>query len=228
MDLGSIQQLIALPTSVTALAVSTAMALRQYRITRSTSRDSHTRTTLMSLNAEFRTDSFQHSLDYVLRHLAADFTPDHGISGLPLEARVHVYRVGHLYGDYGILAVLPTADRELILSYVHGRVLEAWKKLQPYAEQERTRGCGTYWSYFENLAHLAATADKPRILDRLGLRRFDGMGWLESATSPAGGQNNNSRPLRGLPKAASHSAEGVISDCDQVAAVAPESVRRRS
>lgn len=184
MDFGSIQQIVALPTSVAALAVSTVMALRQYRITRSTSRDSHTRTALMSLNAEFRTDGFQLSLDYVLHRLAAEFTPDHGISGLPLEARVHVYRVGHLYGDYGVLAVLPTADREPILSYVHGRVLEAWEKLQPYAEEERARGCGTYWSYFENLAYLAANADKPRILDRLGLRRFDGTRWTEPTTSP--------------------------------------------
>jgi len=177
MDVGSVQQVVALPISVAALAVSTVMALRQYRITRSTSHDTNNRT-LMTLNAEFRTDAFQRSLDYVLNLLAVEFPGDRGISDLPLEARIHVYRVGHHYGDYGILAVLPTANRDQVLSYVHGRALEAWEKLQPYLAQERSTGCcDTYWSYFENLAYLATRNDKPRILDRLGLRRFDGTRW---------------------------------------------------
>ncbi len=222
MDVGSIQLMISLPTSVAALAVSTTMALRQYRITRSTSRDSNTRAALMSLNAEFRTDAFQQSLDYVLHRLAADFTPEHGISGLPSEVRVHVYRVGHLYGDYGILAVLPTADREPILSYVHGRVLEAWEKLQPYAAAERTKGCSTYWSYFENLAYLAANADKPRIIDRLGLRRFEGTRWMEPEISSVGSGTKNSRPLRKPSKAASHDTNAKFSHSDQIVTAASE------
>lgn len=204
MDVGSVQQMVALPTSVAALAVSTVMALRQYRITRSTSHDSNNRT-LMVLNAEFRTDVFQRSLDYVLRRLTAEFPSDRGISGLPLKARIHVYRVGHHYGDYGILAVLPTTNRDHVLSYVHGRVLEAWEKLHPYLEEERLKGCcDTYWSYFENLARLAANTDKRRVLDRLGLRRFDGRRWVESVTSPAGDRNNNSHSPGRLSKTAFH------------------------
>jgi len=87
--------------------------------------------------------------------------------------------------------MLPTANPDHVLSYVHGRALEAWEKLHPYTEQERLKGrCDTYWSYFENLARLAAGTDKRGVLDRLGLRRFDGRRWVESATFPAGDRNN--------------------------------------
>jgi hypothetical protein len=132
MDTGTVRNVVALSVSITALARSTGLSVRQHRITRSTSRDSHTRTALLSLNAEYRTDAFQESLDYVMHRLADEYGPELGISGLPLPARVHVCRVGQLYGDYGVLAVLPTADR-------------------------------------------------PSILDRLGLRRSDGSRWIAPA-----------------------------------------------
>jgi hypothetical protein len=185
MDTGTIQNVVTLSVSITALTISTGLAVRQHHFTRSTSRDAHTRTALLSLNAEFRTDAFQQSLDYVMNRLTSEFSPDLGLSRLPLEARAHVCRVGQLYGDYGVLAVLPTADREQILSYVHGRVQDAWQVLQPYAAAERVTMRNTYWSYFENLARLAANADKPTILDRLGLRRYDGTRWTAPAVPSA-------------------------------------------
>jgi hypothetical protein len=194
MAVGTIQSLIAVLLSIIALLLTA----RQHRIARSTSRDSHTRTLLLSLSAEYRTDAFQQSEYFVLRHLADEFSSDVGLSGLPPEVRTHVCRVGHHYGDYGLLVMLPTADRAQILSYVHGRVQVAWKVLQPYAEAERTLSCDTeaYWSYFENLAYLAANADKLRILDCLGLRRFDGSRWSAAATRrPTAAPADSSRAL---------------------------------
>ena len=178
MAIGTIQSLVAVLLSIIALVLT----IRQHRISLSASRDSHTRTLLLSLSAEYRSDDFQQSEYYVLHRLASEFGPEAGLSDLSPEARTHVCRVGHHYGDYGMLMMLPTADRPQILSYVHGRVQRAWRLLQAYAEVERTLSCDTeaYWSYFENLAFLAARTDKLRILDCLGLRRFDGSRWSET------------------------------------------------
>jgi hypothetical protein len=193
MAVGTIQSLIAVLLSTIALVLTA----RQHRIARSANRDSHTRTLLLSLSAEYRTDAFQQSECYVLRRLADEFSPDVGLSGLSAEARTHVCRVGHHYGDYGMLVMLPTADRAQILSYVHGRVRAAWRILQPYAEAERVQVCDTeaYWSYFENLAFLAMSTDKLRILDCLGLRRFDGSRW-SVGDPPARRRTGRLKPMK--------------------------------
>ena len=122
MDVGMVYNLIALSVSTAALAVSTLLAVRQMQTARSSCQDSNITLALTSLNAEYRSKSFRRSEYFVLNRLSNGYDPGAGVSGLPEDVQEHVIRVGHFYGDYGMLAILPTYDRNRIIGVIHGRV----------------------------------------------------------------------------------------------------------
>ncbi|AGZ45001.1 hypothetical protein [Actinoplanes friuliensis] len=177
MDVGALYNSITLSVSLTALAMSSVLTVRQLRTARTASQDANITQALLCLNGEYRSDEFRESEDFVLHRLAEECSSDLGVADLPFEARRHVCRVGHFYGDYGMLAALPTYDQARILGCVHYRVREAWSVLEPFAVAERQVRGNSYWSYFENLAFLATKVDKQQVLDSQGLRRFDGARW---------------------------------------------------
>jgi|tagenome__1003787_1003787.scaffolds.fasta_scaffold20368058_2 hypothetical protein len=171
--------LAALLVSLMTLTLSTVLTVRQLRIankqlrtTESSSQDNHVTTTILKLNAEYRSNTFQRSEDFVLHRLGRKHDSGLGISGLPLKARQHVVRVGHLYGDYGTVAALPTCDESRIVAQVHYRVREAWAVLEPYINTERRIHRNIYFSHFEHLASLATEVDKAKVLEAHGLRRI--------------------------------------------------------
>ncbi len=170
MDAATMYNTVTLSTSLTALVISTLLAAHQIRTAGRSSHDANITHALLTLNGEYRSDAFRDSEDFVLNRLAAECSPKLGIADLPLEARRHVYRVGHFYADYGMLAALPTYDERRLLAVVHYRAREAWESLEPFLRAERKIRGNMYWSYFEHLALLASSANKLAILESQGIR----------------------------------------------------------
>lgn len=175
MDPGTLTNAVAVSVSVLALAMTTALAVRQLRTTSASGRDANHTQVLLRLNGEYRTDEFQASEDYVLGRLAEEHDPALGIGRLPAAARWHVRRVGHYYADYGMLAALPMVDSDRIVGVVHFRVREAWLALEPYIRAERRARGNSYWCYFEHLACLAAAVDKEQLIAKQGLLSVDAL-----------------------------------------------------
>jgi hypothetical protein len=98
-----------------SIVVLGATALLVVRLVRPAEPHSGLGEFLVILDREFRGEVFRTSEDFVLHRLAEDYRG--GISGLSVEARGHVLRVGRFYGDAGMVAAdwgfdtrLPTAS----------------------------------------------------------------------------------------------------------------------
>jgi hypothetical protein len=163
---------ISLTVSFTALALTTIMAVRQLRSNRTNCQTANLTQVILKLNSEYRTREFQESEYYVLHRLPAEHKPGTGIFNLPLEAQIHVLRVGHLYADVGMVAALQAVDDDALLGVWHCRVRRTWTALEPYLTAERRLSKVDYWRYFEHLAVRAFRTDKQEILRRQKVQAF--------------------------------------------------------
>lgn len=170
MDGTFLTNLTAMVVSVLALTVSAFFASRQLR---SAQTSTSVAVTIELLTRERRSDEFLESEDYVLRRLPVEHAPHGGVSGLPLEARKHVERVGLYYASLGMMSVFTAISDEMLISTVGiYRISRIWELLEPYITVERGLRKASYLAFFEHLAVLAAKADVPALHRRLGLRKF--------------------------------------------------------
>jgi hypothetical protein len=65
MDVGALYNSITLSVSLTALAMSSVLTVRQLRTARTASQDANITQALLCLNGEYRSDEFRESEDFV-------------------------------------------------------------------------------------------------------------------------------------------------------------------
>jgi hypothetical protein len=135
------------------------------------------------LTRERRSPEFIESDGYVLNRLGVEHRPDHGISGLPAEARGHAQRVGLYYDSLGMLSTFRGAHNTLLLGAVCWSVQVSWSVLEPYILAERLLRNSLYMSYFEHLVYLASTSDNQTLLRRQRLHRLPYAAAPQAATA---------------------------------------------
>jgi hypothetical protein len=122
----------ALLLSLLALAVSTRLAVKQQAM----QRHANTLPALSLLLAEFRSANFHESYEYVCSRLQ-EHPAECGISGLPREARRHVYAVCYLYQHLGELVRLGVVNERELLIPARNRLTAVWSAVQPFVLSER-------------------------------------------------------------------------------------------
>jgi hypothetical protein len=187
MEIGIVTNVGAMIVSIAALAVSTVFATRQLASAR---RSDDTAVALDWLTRELINDDFLVSEAYVLDTLTEEQSPELGVSGLPLDARAHVLRVGRYYASLGHLIVFGAIDERVILSIVHYRIYSAWTAIEPFAAVEREIRRAPFFAFFEHIACRTTEVDVFQLHRRLGLHTFAtstraAAAALTSATQPA-------------------------------------------
>lgn len=169
MDNGAVTDVITLVISAAALGISSFIAVRQLRSTK-TSNDMIVAVEMLS--REITTDAFQDSEDYIFERLTREHSPELGVRGLPSEARRHILRVGWYYSNLGGLAVFGAVNERIILSMVNYRVRRSWYILEPYIRAERRITGAPFFGFFEHLAFRAAAKPASGLHKGLKLQKF--------------------------------------------------------
>lgn len=174
---------LTLAISVSALTLSAHVSFRQIRLQNGT----FSHSVMAQIWDKMRDFNFQEDLRFVLQELEGH-SSEGGISGLPTEAKKHVYSVAYFFQQYAYYIGLGILDRDTVTHVLRGRVIAVWDALEPFIREERAvdKVNGEY--LFMMLEHHAAYArqidgDKanmtyrinpvrrPRVARRLGMKR---------------------------------------------------------
>jgi hypothetical protein len=85
---------------------------------------------------EARTPEWFFVRDWVIKHLAAECSPDLGVSGLPEPAREHVRKLGFFYDNLGVFAAYRVVEEDLVLGFFGVGMNEVWAIVYPYSHRE--------------------------------------------------------------------------------------------
>jgi hypothetical protein len=136
--------------SLVALCLSTWIALTQHK----SQRHANYLPAVSDLLDVFRSIDFHQDYNYLTRSLAASYSPDAGVSGLPDDAQRAFFNVAYLFQKYAILADLGILDRRQVTGILQRRMTETWTAIAPYVEAERRNaGAGReFLRFFESFA----------------------------------------------------------------------------
>jgi hypothetical protein len=125
--------IVAIALSVVALAISTWLALRQGLLSK---RANHM-PAYLHLLSEFRSREFNDHYLYVCEKLTREHGAELGISGLPENAREAIYDIAYYYQTFAILVLTRIVDEDIILAFLHWRIVRVWDAIAPYVARER-------------------------------------------------------------------------------------------
>jgi hypothetical protein len=159
--------MLTLLISVTALAVSLLVSMRQIRL----QGGAFSHTAMSQLWEKARDADFQEDMLFVLNDLKT-FAPDAGISGLPVEIRRRVLNVSYLFQQYAYYVGLGIIDRDLLTHVLRGRIIVVWASIKPFVEVERTLDSANGEYLFLMLEHHAAYAKQIDAREANPTKRF--------------------------------------------------------
>lgn len=154
--------------SVTSLAVSGVLALRQMR----TATDGYALPVVLDVFGRFRTQEFFEAQQYVWYQLNQDFPEPIAYTELPLESRSKVRTVAGLYDDLGKLVAHRIIREELIIGSNGVAVRRIWEAVEPFVLKEREKRKSNLWIYLEDLAYRVERTPPAMIYQRLNLHRY--------------------------------------------------------
>ncbi|KOT99271.1 hypothetical protein ADK70_04510 [Streptomyces rimosus subsp. pseudoverticillatus] len=143
-----------LPITIALLAVTitTRISVTQRRI----SQHSNNIQAMINLLDEFRSVAFHDQHTYVCDRIPKEHDPSGGVRGLSDEARAAFCNVVYYYQSFGTLTFFKVVDESVFLPLLRHRIIEVWKAVQPFVEQERALRCHpTYLQSFEEIARRA-------------------------------------------------------------------------
>lgn len=130
--MATILSVIALVVSALAIAVSTALGVRQQKI----SRHSNYVPVMSNLMAEFRSPNFHENHSLVMALRAPD-QPVSGFSDLPPDARAAFVDVVYFYQMVAMQISMGVLDEKTMLAQLHSRIISVWEVVEPYVQAER-------------------------------------------------------------------------------------------
>lgn len=92
---------------------------------------------------EWRSTSFRADVSYILTR-SPPTAKDGGFRSLPRRWREPAYRVGYFLDYIGVLTSLDIISDELVISMVGTQIIQIWRALEPFIEQERQYRRTTY------------------------------------------------------------------------------------
>jgi hypothetical protein len=123
---------IALIVSILAFAASTALAVRQQRI----SRFGNHLPTMSNMMAEFRSPAF-HENHRIVVTLQPPAQPISGFSDLPPQTRAAFIDVVYFYQMMATQIAMGVLDEDTMLSQLRSRIIAVWEAAEPYVLAER-------------------------------------------------------------------------------------------
>ncbi|WP_406157940.1 hypothetical protein OG806_19760 [Streptomyces sp. NBC_00882] len=133
MDRSLLLNLLALFISICAVAISVIFGMRQLAI----ARHANYIPALLDLLSEFRKVEFHEQYNFVCVRLREEYSPELGLSGLPLEVKEIVYSVLYFFQTIAKLYALEVLSEEVAMGMVRGRVVTMWRAIEPYVIKER-------------------------------------------------------------------------------------------
>ena len=93
----------------------------------------------MALYSELRSPRFHAHYNYVVHQLGAEYTPDHGIFGLPEHAQTAVIDVAYYYQNLANMMNFGLLDKAAVLPMIRTRLINLWCAIEPFVVTERQR-----------------------------------------------------------------------------------------
>ncbi|GAA2207441.1 hypothetical protein GCM10009850_028990 [Nonomuraea monospora] len=122
---------------------------------------------------EARSPEWFEARDYIFERLAAEHSPERGISGLPEPARTAVRKVGFLFDNAGLLIVHKAVPEELILSFFGESLPKFWQIMEPFVRRESEIRQVKTMVFFEHLVARSRMRPAGDLRRRLGLLSAD-------------------------------------------------------
>ena len=159
---------ITIAISITSLAVSGVLTLRQVR----TATDGYALPVVLNVFSQFRSQEFFEAQQYVFYQLNKDFPEVAAYTALPLEARSQVRAVAGLYDDLGKLVAHGIVKEELVIGSNGMHARRIWEAVEPFVLEERRQRKSNLWIYLEDLAYRASRTPPATIHAKLNLHRY--------------------------------------------------------
>jgi hypothetical protein len=121
---------------------------------------------------ESRTEEWFRARDWVVTRLAAEHSPDKGVSGLPEPARERVRRVVFFYDNLGVFVAYKVIGQDLAIGFHGVGMNEAWFVLEPYIRREREIRKMGYVVFYEDLVCRFRSRPPTEVYGKLKLRRL--------------------------------------------------------
>ncbi|MET9291048.1 hypothetical protein [Streptomyces sp. NPDC003077] len=151
--------------SALAAVVAVVLSVRQVRLM---SRQSLLPVVLEAFR-EARSREWFDARDFIYERLAAECSPERGVSQQPPEARVALRKVGFLFDNFGLLIAHGVVPEEVVIGFF-GSLDEIWHIMEPYVRKEaELRGMG-YMVFFEDLVVRSRSRSTRDVRKALGLR----------------------------------------------------------
>jgi hypothetical protein len=123
---------------------------------------------------EARTPEWFVARDWIIKHLAAEYSPDLGVSGLPEPAREHVRKVGFFYDNLGVFVAYRVVEENLVLDFFGVGMNEVWAIVEPFIRREEQIRKMHYMAFFNDLVVRFRQRSQVGIYRQRGLRRVNG------------------------------------------------------
>jgi hypothetical protein len=160
MEGSLIVSIAALVISVLSLGVSSILTFRQVRLLRSANH----LPVIIDLLGEFRKSEFHQKYRSIIENLRADHDPDHGLSGLPDDARDTVLDIAYYFQTFAILDSHDVLRNRQMYTHLNYRTIEVWTAIEPFMRTQRRSPSGAErWmllqleTYAEKLKQQSAT-----------------------------------------------------------------------
>jgi hypothetical protein len=120
---------------------------------------------------EARTPEWFVARDWIIKHLAAECSPELGVSGLPEPARDHVRKVGFFYDNLGVFVAYRVVEQNLVLDFFGVGMNEVWTIVEPFIRREEQIREMHYMAFFNDLVVRFGQRSQGGIYRQRGLRR---------------------------------------------------------
>ncbi len=181
MDQAAFFNVSALGASIISLALATAIAIRQTKI----SHRANQLPVLLDLLYRQRSIAFRNN-EQGLWAETKTYDATRGLMGLPEDIRNRALETILFYQHLAYLIAFKIVDRDLAVLPVHNRILKTWDALSPSIINERRLGGLGSTDYMAEFEYLARSIDEARIrqLSRDLGREVFGVKSLDSWISP--------------------------------------------
>jgi hypothetical protein len=181
MDKATLFNVSALCASIVSLALATAIAIRQTKI----SHRANQLPVLLDLLYRQRSIAFRESEQGLWAEIKT-YDATLGLTGLPEDIRNRALEIVLFYQHLAYLIAFKIVDRDLAVLPVHNRIRKTWDTLSSFIINERRLGGLGGADYMAEFEYLARSIDEARIrqLSRDLGREVFGINSLDSGIAP--------------------------------------------
>ncbi|MFX0136493.1 MAG: DUF4760 domain-containing protein [Candidatus Hodarchaeota archaeon] len=156
--------IISLIISISALILTIAKFWKYIKLTKS----SFAIPIVINMFNEFRSDDFKKRIKLIREELPEGDPSNSGFLDLDDDMREDVRYVSHFFDNLGIFVHHGLIDEKIIIGFMGDNILELWKKLKPYIQNEKDkRNLENYQAYFQELVYQIQKNPPENIRDNL-------------------------------------------------------------